>query len=64
MDNFIIGGILVIIIGLAIRYIVKAKKSGAKCIGCPADGSCHSKKGGQSECCCGCGGSSDTKEEK
>ena len=34
--------ILGIILGLAVSYIVKAKKKGVKCIGCPAGGSCPS----------------------
>jgi len=48
---------IVIIIGGAVLYIIKAKKSGKKCIGCPdsssCSGSCHS-------CSCGCG----TKKEE
>lgn len=32
--------ILLILIGCAVGYIIKAKKSGVKCIGCPAGGSC------------------------
>lgn len=63
MENFIVGAIIVVILGLAVGYIVRAKKSGAKCIGCPSEGSCPSKKGGQSECCCGCGDNKDSKEE-
>ncbi len=35
MENFIIIAILVVIIGCAIAYIVKAKKKGIKCVGCP-----------------------------
>ena len=55
MTDFIIVAILVLIIGSAIFYIVKAKKSGAKCIGCPAGGNCCSgKNDGHSECTCGC----------
>ncbi len=38
MADIIILGIVVLLIGLAIVYIVKAKKSGVKCIGC--SGSC------------------------
>lgn len=57
MVDFIIVAVLVVIIGAAAAYLVKAKKSGAKCIGCPAGGECpHSKT---SECSCGCGGSGD-----
>lgn len=36
--------ILVLIIGAAVAYIIKAKKSGAKCIGCPASSTCSSYK--------------------
>lgn len=32
--------VLVVLIGSSVTYIVKAKKSGVKCIGCPAGGSC------------------------
>ena len=49
MADFIIVIILLIIIGAAVVYIVKAKKSGAKCIGCPDSGNCpHS--GGKCSC--------------
>lgn len=53
---------IVLIIGSATAYIVKAKKSGKKCIGCP-DGCCgcktkpkQKKADGEAEskcCCCG-----------
>lgn len=36
--------ILVLILGLAVAYIVKAKRRGVKCIGCPAGGNCPSAK--------------------
>ena len=32
--------ILLVLIGCAVGYIVKAKKSGGKCIGWPAGGTC------------------------
>lgn len=35
MENFIVIAILVVIIGCAIAYVVKAKKKGVKCVGCP-----------------------------
>lgn len=45
MENIIVGGILLIAIGAAVWHIVKSKKKGIKCIGCPAGGCCpHSKK--------------------
>ncbi len=40
MLDFIILGILVIIVGAAILYIRKEKKKGVRCIGCPAAGNC------------------------
>ena len=40
MTNIIVIIILMILIGGAVAYIIKAKKSGVKCIGCPAGGSC------------------------
>ena len=54
MADLIAGGILVLILGAAGRYVYKAKKSGKKCIGCP-DGCTCSSKGGSG--CCGCGDS-------
>ncbi|MBR4099524.1 MAG: FeoB-associated Cys-rich membrane protein [Clostridia bacterium] len=50
MENFIIIAILVIIVGLAAGYVIKAKKSGKKCIGCPDCQACSKK--GDSPCCC------------
>ena len=43
MQNIIIISVLVIVVGAAIFYIVKEKKKGKKCIGCPYSGtaSCH-----------------------
>lgn len=43
--------ILVIVVFLAIRYIVRAKKRGDKCIGCPYAGSCGSADFSGSGCC-------------
>ena len=51
MTDFVIVMILVMIVGLAVTYMVKAKKRGDKCIGCPSGGSCCScSKSGQSLC--------------
>lgn len=52
MENIVIILILAAILGGAALYIYKAKKSGAKCIGCPDSGSC----GGCSGNCSGCSG--------
>lgn len=43
MENYIIIAVLVVILGAAIGYIVKAKKRGEKCIGCPHSKNCKSK---------------------
>ncbi len=40
MENIIIVGVLVIIIGAAIYYIRKSRKKGVKCIGCPYAETC------------------------
>lgn len=54
MSNAIIVLILLAIVGGAAAYVIKAKKSGQKCIGCPYAKECPSSKG--SGCSCGCGG--------
>lgn len=38
------------IVGCAVLYIVRAKKKGARCIGCPHGASCPSAKNGQCSC--------------
>ena len=48
MDDLIIIAVLAVIIGAAVAYIIKAKKSGKKCIGCPYSESCG--KGGNCTC--------------
>ncbi len=48
-ENIIVIVILAAILGLAIFYILKAKKSGKQCIGCPDADTCAAKKSG-----CGC----------
>ena len=36
MVDFIVIVVILTIVGLAAGYVIKAKKSGRKCIGCPA----------------------------
>lgn len=56
LPNIIAGIIILLIVGGATAYIIKAKKSGKKCIGCPDSASCESRCGGVcSACGCGCG---------
>ena len=51
MTDLIVGLILLLVLGGAALYIYRAKKKGAKCIGCPYGSTCG-KSGG---CNCGCG---------
>lgn len=48
--DIIIIAAIVVIVGGAVAYIVRAKKSGKKCIGCPDGAGCSSKG---CSCCCG-----------
>ena len=47
MENYIIGAVILLIIGGAVWYVIKAKKGGKKCIGCPSGGNCD-------KCGCSC----------
>ena len=47
MENIIAVLVLAVLIGGAAAYLVRAKRSGVKCVGCPARGNCyrrHKKK--------------------
>ena len=50
MENLIILAVVAVILALSGRYLYKAKKRGARCIGCPGCCSCNGKTGG---CQCG-----------
>ena len=50
MADLVIVAVVGAVIAAAGGYVYKAKKSGAKCIGCPASKSCG---GAQSCSCCG-----------
>lgn len=52
MTDLIVVGILIMIVGAAIAYIVKEKKRGTRCIGCPAAGNCPSRNGRHAKCSC------------
>ena len=54
MGEIIAIAIIAVIVGGAIFYVIKAKKSGKKCIGCPDGCSCNGS----------CGGSCSIKQEK
>ncbi|MBE5868189.1 MAG: FeoB-associated Cys-rich membrane protein [Lachnospiraceae bacterium] len=51
MKDIILIGILAFILGAAIIYIIRAKRRGVKCIGCPAGAECSGKCSGK---CAGC----------
>lgn len=44
MENIIISIILIAVVGAASLYIIRERKKGNKCIGCPAGG-CKNCKG-------------------
>ena len=46
MNNIIAIIAIVIIVGSALLYIIKSKKKGVKCIGCPLAGKCSSNNCG------------------
>jgi hypothetical protein len=49
LTDIIVIAVIGLIVGAAVGYIVKAKRKGQTCIGCPYSSSCPSGKGG-----CGC----------
>lgn len=52
LTDAIVIAVIVLIIGLAIFYIVKAKLNGQKCIGCPHSKTCNSNSSKNSHCSC------------
>lgn len=62
--DFIAIGVIALIVGAATLYIIKAKRSGKKCIGCPDSSSCSGKCSGSCQSCsCACG-KDDSEEEE
>lgn len=54
MINIIVIAVLLVIVGASVSYIIKEKKRGVTCIGCPHAGTCAKKRQG------GCGSHTDT----
>lgn len=52
MANFYVAVVLIIVVGAAITYIIKEKKKGTVCIGCPNAGTCAGKQHEKSGCGC------------
>ena len=53
MTNLILVLLLAGILGFAIWYIVRSKRRGARCIGCPDSGACGNCSGCSGQCSCG-----------
>ena len=53
--DYIILGVIALVVGGAALYIYRAKKSGQKCIGCPHSKTCSGN--------CGCGSESRDKSK-
>lgn len=68
MENVILIVILLALLGMAIGYIVKAKKRGVKCIGCSVAKNCAQGKVSACEGHCGgcqeCGSKTDGRDSK
>lgn len=50
--SIIIVVIVAAIVAAAVRYIIKEKKRGVKCIGCPLAGECSAKNKAENGCSC------------
>lgn len=55
MTDILLIGLLLVLVGMAVSYMIKQKKRGAKCAGCPyAKNCCESNKsaapGGKETC--------------
>ncbi len=55
LENILATLVVAAILGGAIWYIVRAKKKGIKCIGCPDGAKCSGRCAGCSGNCCGNG---------
>ena len=52
ITNIVIILVLIVILGSACAYIIKAKRNGEKCIGCPMSKQCASKNQEGTTCSC------------
>lgn len=51
MIDFIIIAAIVLVVGGAVAYIIHAKRSGKKCIGCPGGKDCSASCSSCNGCC-------------
>ena len=56
MIDIIVIAVIVLVVSGATAYIIKAKKSGKKCIGCPDSASCGKQSCGGCASNCSCKG--------
>lgn len=63
LADYIAIAVLLLIVGGASAYIIKAKKSGKRCIGCPDSATCASSCGHSCSSCCGCGGAKEAEKQ-
>ena len=49
MADLIVLGVIAVLVGASLAFIIKEKKRGVKCIGCPMAGTC-AKKNASSKC--------------
>ena len=63
MIDIIVGGVLVVLVGAAIAYIIREKKKGVACIGCPAAGTCGAKNHPGSAGCSSCAALEESLDE-
>lgn len=52
MSDIVASVFLVLALAGAIAYIVRAKRAGVKCVGCPVAGSCADRDRASAECSC------------
>ena len=52
--DYVVIGVIVLLVGAAVAYIIREKRKGKKCIGCPYCSSCSSRNS-KNGCCSGSG---------
>ncbi len=52
MTDFIVAIIIIALFGLSLAYIIREKKNGVKCIGCPSAKTCKKRTNSASKCNC------------
>ena len=57
MTNLIVSILVIAAVALAVGYLIRARRRGVTCVGCPSGGcgSCKSGSERSESCSCGCG---------